>query len=139
MPLGTLPAMLVSGVIWGVWHTPVILMGHNYPDSPILGVPTMIMFCIVFGIILGWLRLKSDSVWPAVIAHGAINGSAGVIYLFHRVGSEVDSIYVGVTGWSGWILPLIGIVVLYIMGELSSGKVHKDIESGDLNHSLSIK
>lgn len=34
LPLGTLPALLVSGVIWGLWHAPIILLGYNYPDAP---------------------------------------------------------------------------------------------------------
>ncbi len=31
MPLGAIPAILTSGVIWGLWHTPLILLGYNYP------------------------------------------------------------------------------------------------------------
>jgi membrane protease YdiL (CAAX protease family) len=31
---------------------------------------------VPFGIVLGWVRRRSDSVWPGVIAHGSYNGAA---------------------------------------------------------------
>lgn len=86
MPLGGRRAMLLMGVIWGVWHWPIILMGHNYgldyPGAPFLGPLAMIWFCLVLGIFLGWVTLKSNSVWPAVIGHAAINGIAGIGSIF---------------------------------------------------------
>ena len=38
LPLGQWRAILMSGVIWGIWHAPAILQGHNYPSQPMLGV-----------------------------------------------------------------------------------------------------
>jgi CAAX protease family protein len=74
--------ILLSGVIWGIWHWPAIVMGHNYgldyPGSPWLGPLAMVWFCIVLGTFIGWVALKGGSVWPAVIAHAAINGIAGI-------------------------------------------------------------
>jgi uncharacterized protein len=82
MPLGPRKAMLWIGVIWGVWHWPVILMGHNYgleyPGSPWLGPLAMVWFCFISGTILGWLTWRGGSVWPAVIGHSAINGIAAI-------------------------------------------------------------
>jgi hypothetical protein len=49
LPLGTLRAVLLTGTIWGVWHAPFILMGHNYPGHEAAGVPLMVVWCIVFG------------------------------------------------------------------------------------------
>ncbi len=34
LPLGTVPALLVSGVVWRLWHAPLVLLGYNYPDAP---------------------------------------------------------------------------------------------------------
>ena len=86
MPLGGRKAMLLMGVIWGVWHWPIILMGHNYgldyPGPPFLGPLAMVWFCLVIGIFLGWVTLKSNSVWPAVIGHAAVNGIAGIGMIF---------------------------------------------------------
>ncbi|NPV85727.1 MAG: CPBP family intramembrane metalloprotease [Anaerolineae bacterium] len=86
MPLGGRKAILLMGIIWGLWHAPVILMGHNYglayPGAPWLGVPVMVWFTLVLGTFLGWGTIKAGSVWPAVIGHGAINGIAGVSLFF---------------------------------------------------------
>jgi membrane protease YdiL (CAAX protease family) len=82
MPLGGRRAVLLLGVIWGVWHWPVIAMGYNYgldyPGAPWLGMVAMIWFTVVTGTWLAWVTLKSRSVWPAVIGHAAINGLGAV-------------------------------------------------------------
>jgi membrane protease YdiL (CAAX protease family) len=118
MPLGAVPAILISGVIWGLWHAPLILLGYNYPDAPgWLGVTMMIGMCILFGAIFGWLRLRSDSVWPAALAHAAFNGAGGTFLLFMAAGAHVDTTQATVLGWSGWIVPLALVVVLVATGE----------------------
>src|SRR5262245_8542216 len=33
-PNSPVAAALVTGLIWGVWHYPLILRGYNYPDNP---------------------------------------------------------------------------------------------------------
>lgn len=87
LPLGGRRAMLWMGLIWGVWHWPVIAMGHNYgldyPGAPWLGMLGMVWFTLVVGTFLGWVTLRSGSVWPAVIGHAAVNGIAalGVVFL----------------------------------------------------------
>jgi membrane protease YdiL (CAAX protease family) len=86
MPLGGRRAVLLVGVIWGVWHWPVIAMGHNYglnyPGVPWTGFLTMVWFTLVTGTLLGWAALRAGSVWPAVIGHGALNGIAALGALF---------------------------------------------------------
>lgn len=85
-PMGDWKAYLVSGIIWGVWHAPIIAMGHNYgleyPGYPWLGILAMIWFCILCGTFLGWVSGCAGSVWPAVIGHAALNGIAGLGALF---------------------------------------------------------
>lgn len=83
--LGTRKALLVSGIIWGVWHWPVIAMGHNYglgyAGFPWLGMLMMVWVTVAWGVLIGWLALRGRSVWPAVIAHGALNGFAAISLL----------------------------------------------------------
>lgn len=86
MPLGGRKAMLLMGVIWGVWHWPIIAMGHNYgldyAGAPWMGMLMMVVFTVTVGIFLGWAALRGGSVWPAVIGHAAVNGIAGVAAYF---------------------------------------------------------
>lgn len=88
LPLGERKAVLLVGLIWGIWHWPVILMGHNYGltyfGSPYLGPLGMVWFTLTLSVIFGWLTIKAGSVWPAVIAHGAVNGLAAIGMLIVR-------------------------------------------------------
>jgi membrane protease YdiL (CAAX protease family) len=83
---GRKKALIFSGLIWGVWHWPIIMMGHNYglgyPGYPWFGLLATLWFTVSVGILFGWLSLKAESVWPAVIAHGALNGIAAIGLLF---------------------------------------------------------
>jgi uncharacterized protein len=118
LPLGQWPALLISGVIWGLWHAPVILLGYNYPQYPLSGWLLMIVFSVLLGILLGWTRLATGSVWPAVIGHAAINGAAGMGTLVFAAGSDLDPAVIGVTGWTGWLLMLLVIGLLVLLRQL---------------------
>ncbi len=86
LPLGEKKAFLVSGVIWGLWHAPVIVMGHNfgmdYPGFPWLGILVMTWFCILAGTFLGWASLRERASGRLLLAMQAINGIAGLAILF---------------------------------------------------------
>jgi membrane protease YdiL (CAAX protease family) len=86
MALGWRRAMLCMGVIWGVWHWPILALGYNYgldyAGAPWLGMLAFVWFTTTFGIVLGWLTIRGGSVWPAVIGHGALNGIAALPALF---------------------------------------------------------
>jgi membrane protease YdiL (CAAX protease family) len=86
LPLGQRKAIILSGIIWGVWHAPAIVQGHNYPGYPIAGIFMMIAFCLLLGTIISWLYLKTQSPWVAALAHGSINAVAGLPILFFQPG-----------------------------------------------------
>jgi membrane protease YdiL (CAAX protease family) len=108
LPLGGRATMLAMGVIWGVWHWPVIAMGHNYgldyPGAPWGGLVMMIWFTLVLGTLLGWLTLRAGSVWPAVIGHAAINGVAalGVMFVKGEPNPLLGPMPVGLIGSAGF-------------------------------------
>ena len=88
-----------QGVIWGVWHAPVILMGHNYPGYPILGVFLMIVYCVLLSFILGMAFLKSGSVWLAAYLHGVNNQILSfLVMMVYRPNDPVFSFGVGIYG-----------------------------------------
>ena len=86
-------AAIVSGIIWGLWHAPIIAMGHNYgmgyPGFPVTGILTMVVACTSIGCLLSWLRLRSGSVWPCAVAHGAINAITNAGVLFSTAGATL--------------------------------------------------
>ncbi|HZR99226.1 MAG TPA: CPBP family intramembrane glutamic endopeptidase [Chloroflexota bacterium] len=95
-PLGPRRAAVLIGLIWGGWHAPLIAMGYNYPDAPLLGPLLMTGFTVVYGVILGWLRARSGSVWPAALAHGAINAEALAVAVFLTPASRLAGAPIGV-------------------------------------------
>lgn len=69
-------AIVLHGVIWGLWHAPIIAMGHNYPGYPLAGIALMTVFCIGMGAIYAWLFYASGSIWVPAFAHGVLNQGA---------------------------------------------------------------
>lgn len=102
-----------TGIIWGLWHAPIIVQGYNYPDAPVFGVFLMMIFTTLYAPIFTYIRLKSKSVIAASILHGGINASAGLALLVTRGG---NSLLVGALGLSGLIvLGLIDLVLFTIL------------------------
>ncbi|QNA92179.1 CPBP family intramembrane metalloprotease [Microbacterium sp. Se63.02b] len=114
-PLGTWPALILSGVIWGFWHSPIILLGYNFGRTDISGVLFMIGGCVAWGILLGWLRLRSASVWPAVLAHGALNAAAGLVVVV--AATQPDMALAGPLGVAAWIVIAVVTLVLVLTGQ----------------------
>lgn len=110
---------LFIGIVWGLWHLPLILLGHNYPQHPVFGVAMMCIFCILAGIIELYLVLKSGSVFPAAIFHGTINALAGLVLMLVEGGNDIT---IGLTGLSGFISMAIIIAVLKVYDK----KISKD-------------
>jgi len=73
--LGVRRALLLSGLLHGIWHLPVMLLTSLY--HPVgnrwVVVPMFLVAVTALGVFYGWLRLRTDSVWPAVLAHSAHN------------------------------------------------------------------
>ncbi|MEV7011116.1 CPBP family intramembrane glutamic endopeptidase [Streptosporangium sp. NPDC051022] len=113
MPLGTWRAIVVSGVIWGAWHAPLTLRGYNYPELGAWAAPLFVVFCVVYGALLGWLRLFSGSVWPAVVGHGALNASASLILLVGDAAHPPNLAVAGITGLAGSALLAVIAAVLF--------------------------
>jgi membrane protease YdiL (CAAX protease family) len=82
--LGRKRGVALVGVIWGIWHWPIIWMGYNYPGHPYLGSLLMVLFSMGLAFVLGYAVLKAKGVWIAAFLHALVNQSAsyfmGLIY-----------------------------------------------------------
>lgn len=100
LPAGENTAILASGVIWGVWHVPVILQGHNYPENPLLGSLMMIVFTVLLSVFLSWLMVKTRSPWAPALAHGTLNAVASLPLLFLKnVNITLGGTLPSLVGW----------------------------------------
>ena len=106
-----LSAVLWIGAIWGFWHSPLILNGHNYPQHPVIGVFMMVFLCILLTTMLLYFRKKSGSVIVAAIMHGTINAVAGVTVL---VVTPTNDLLYGATGAAGIIVLRVVDTCLYL-------------------------
>lgn len=103
---------IVTGVIWGVWHYPLLLRGYDFPQNRLVSLMVFPVTTIFLSVIFGWLRLKSGSIWSAALAHSATNaiGIALSLLLFSGGGSLLFVSYLGILGWiplgvfSAWIV-----------------------------------
>lgn len=115
------PALLVNGVIWGLWHVPLTIMGHNYGMGyrgyPVTGILAMCVFCTVMGIILSYVTIKTRSCIPAVLGHGMLNGFSAVGIYFTSLENPYNIFLgptsVGLIGGLGFIF--LAAYLLYLL------------------------
>jgi len=109
--LGFWKASAIIGVVWGFWHAPLILQGHNYPEHPWAGVFMMTVMTVLLSPLLSYVTLRAASVIAAAIFHGTFNATAGLAILVVTGGSDLS---VGVTGLAGFIALLLANVGLFV-------------------------
>ena len=101
------------GIIWGLWHAPLILMGHNYPQHPQWGVLMMVVVCILMSCIIQYFRIKSGSVIVAAIMHGTCNAVAGTTMFFVGL-DRFNDLLDGACGLAGILAMLVVAFALFL-------------------------
>ncbi len=104
MPMGFWKCSAITGVVWGIWHAPAILQGHNYPENPAAGVFMMVLLSVLMSPVLSYVCLKANSVVAAAAMHGVINGVAGIPIMVLEGGSRFTT---GMTGLAGMLALLL--------------------------------
>ena len=110
--LGRVRGILLVGVIWGLWHAPIIAMGYNFPGYPVLGILLMTFYTIGLGFLFGYAVLKSGSVWLAAFLHGLNNQVAAfLLAMVYRPDDPVFSFGVGLYGLIVWAIVVAGLLL----------------------------
>ena len=120
---GQLRAVLLTGLIWGLWHAPVVAMGYNYGEGhPLANVAAMVLFCLVLGVIQGFLFWRTDSIWGPVLFHAAVNGidlwKPTDLFMNSPANLFVGPHLVGIVGGLGFVL-----LVIWCLRQIGRGKV----------------
>ena len=114
--MGMPKAIIVGGIIWGLWHAPLTCVGHNfgmdYPGFPYLGIILMCLFCTALGTVLMYVTIKTNSIWPAAFMHAVNNSSPSAMLLFTRQDVEVP---MWINTLSNIPLILIAILCFFLM------------------------
>jgi membrane protease YdiL (CAAX protease family) len=109
-PLGFWRASLVIGFFWGLWHLPVIINGYNYPGHPVAGPIMMTLLSMLLSPLIGYVRLRAESVYAAAVFHGTFNAAATLV-LFLAGGTVLVT---GITGAIGMVVLLVADIALYL-------------------------
>lgn len=123
--LGFWKSSLIIGFIWGLWHSPIIAMGHNYPQHPKIGIIMMIIFCILYSPIFIYTRIKTKSVIGPSILHGSLNATGGLTIMFLKGGNDIT---IGITGISGFIVLLITNIFIFFDKTIKNKKIEQLLE-----------
>ncbi|WP_245853135.1 CPBP family intramembrane glutamic endopeptidase [Natrinema ejinorense] len=103
-PLGFWRLSTVTGVVWGLWHAPIILQGHNFPEAPIVGIVVMTVWTVAASPVFTYLTVRARSVLAATVFHGTFNAVAS-LSLLYLTGAETLLIApVGVAGIGAAVL-----------------------------------
>ena len=85
-------AVLVGGIIWGLWHAPLTISGHNfgteYKFYPWLGILLMCLYCVLMNAFLTMLTERTKSIYPASFCH-MVNNNLGAGVLLSIFGTSV--------------------------------------------------
>ncbi|MBK0422171.1 CPBP family intramembrane metalloprotease [Leucobacter sp. CSA2] len=115
-PLGFWRSAIIIGVVWGLWHAPMILLGFNFARPNLEGLAWMCGFTLFFGVLLQWSRYWTRNVWPAAVGHGALNAITQLSLFWIPQGA--DSATSTIMGAPGWIVMGAAILILIATGLL---------------------
>jgi len=91
--------VLVSGLIWGAWHLPLILSGqYASSEKPALSAVIFLINIVAFAFLSAQLRLGSGSVWPAVVIHASWNAIIQSVFDASTAAGEKSSFWIGESG-----------------------------------------
>lgn len=108
------PGVLLTGVIWAVWHLPLILLGHNYGAQPWAGMLIWVPLCMALSVLLTALRNRGNAIWPAALAHGALNQLATLLTGTVLVGARFTPLLDGAAGLAGLLVFGTAATVVYV-------------------------
>lgn len=104
---------LITGLIWAVWHFPLILSGLYLAKMPtLLQLLLLVITVTAMTFVISWFRLMSGSVWPAVLLHASHN--LYIQRLFDPLTLETSPLSKFMIGESGLVLMAIFIALAVI-------------------------
>jgi uncharacterized protein len=102
---GFLRSNLFIGVVWGLWHAPIIAQGHNYPGHPVAGIFMMTLFTTTLSFPMAYCRFKSRTILGPSALHGMFNPLGVLTALF----------VVGANPLFGFVAGIAGIAVVLLL------------------------
>lgn len=81
---GLVRGLLLLGLIWGFWHSPIYYAMHTDPSHPYLGPFVMTPIDNLLAVVpMGWLYLRSRNIWVPTFTHAFADilwGFSGLLF-----------------------------------------------------------
>ena len=110
--------VLVSGLVWGLWHVPLVLgAGYAAGPSPAASALLLVVLATAFGVVFARLRLQTGSIWPAIVLHGAWNSIIQSAFDATRTGGDGSRLHDGASWWVGesGVLMVIAMIIAAVV------------------------
>jgi len=105
---------LISGLMWAAWHFPAIIFSDYNAGTPVWYALTCFTVMVVSSaFIAAWLRLRSGSLWPAAIYHGAHNLFVQLIFTPLTTNTGHTAWYIDEFGVGLALTTLLGAIVVW--------------------------
>jgi membrane protease YdiL (CAAX protease family) len=113
-------AAIVTGVIWAVWHFPLVLRGYDYGrEQALLGSAVFVVGAILLSFMFGWLVERTGSIWSSSLAHAATNGIGGALATLWFASAD-DNVVMSYVGVLSWVPMLVVCILLFWVGRTRS-------------------
>lgn len=102
--------LVVHGLVWGLWYAPLFLRVGGVERGVAITAAGFVVTCVALGVVLAWLRLRSRSLVPSVLANLVLTLVAGLPLV---QGGDTAGVRDAVLRWPGLVvLGLVAIAVL---------------------------
>ncbi len=123
-PLGFWKLSILTGLVWGIWHTPLVLLGLQFPGEPAAGIVSMTAATVAWSPIYTYLTVRARSVLAATFFHGSfILGVFTSVFL-----ADGSELVISPFGIVGIVAALVGITACVAHDRLHAAE---QITTGD--------
>jgi membrane protease YdiL (CAAX protease family) len=78
------------GLLWGVWHLPLVFEGYGFPNHPVVGAGLLLTFTVLAAPLYTFIRVRAESTFACAIFHGSFAASMLLTFAPIAGGNELS-------------------------------------------------
>ena len=111
--------VLITAVIWSLWHAPLVIGYVASGQSSHREAAASLLNILVAGLVLGWMRLASGQLWPAVWGHALMNSA------LIAISAVVVPSLAAMSNLNFWLFQGVGMVLWLVAARLLGARHHE--------------